>query len=275
PAVYVLDCDGATVGSGAESVGGVASVRATTPNWSDPSAPKCERPSVATDRYALGLVFLRVVGAAHFPVQGPQRAGERVSIDFALPRAWRRVGDLTELWGLCERSLSLADPPGRPSPGEWAAQLESLLVALGRRDLCKGAEAAQRSVQRHTLPTRPALRVPDVEIRPVRGIRPLPTWQLFARPPSLAGPMLAGARPTNGPCSVSAGVPTKLKTRGVALHLLAAWTGIHRLVARLVWWPGRRLYGLRRLAALAALDLVLACAALFLVAMVVSPWIGL
>jgi hypothetical protein len=56
---------------------------------------------------------------------------------------------------------------------------------------------------------------------------------------------------------------------------LAAWAAAHGLAVRQVRLPGRRSNGLRRLLGVAVLDLAAACLALFLVGMVVSPWIGL
>ena len=136
PAVYVLDCDGASVTCGPDETGeGVPEgadgrPRATTPNWDDPALPPGSTPTRASDRYMLGITFLRLVGAAHFPLQGPQRSAEHVNVDLELPRAWRKVPDLPVLWELCERALSLADVEGRPSPGEWVAELEHALDVL-------------------------------------------------------------------------------------------------------------------------------------------------
>ena len=128
PAVYVLDCDGAVTGG---EPAPPHLPRATTPNWDDPALPPGLAPGEAADRYALGLAFLRLVGAAHFPLQGRQRAHPRVNVDLELPRSWRKFPDMPGLWELCERSLSVVNAAGRPAPAEWAATLEDLLDVLG------------------------------------------------------------------------------------------------------------------------------------------------
>ena len=42
-------------------------------------------PTLASDRYSLALIFLRVVGAANFPIQARQRQGGPITVDFAVP----------------------------------------------------------------------------------------------------------------------------------------------------------------------------------------------
>ncbi len=150
PAVYVLDCDGALVGgpgAGAtgtgSDAGGPPPVRATTPNWEDPSLVPGRQPGTGADRYVLGLAFLRLVGAAHFPLQGRQRAHPQVNVDLELPRAWRKFADMPGLWELCERSLSLVNAAARPAPAEWAEALEDLLDVLGAGALAARVRAAQ------------------------------------------------------------------------------------------------------------------------------------
>jgi hypothetical protein len=56
---------------------------------------------------------------------------------------------------------------------------------------------------------------------------------------------------------------------------MVMWGAAHRAAARWTRSPGRRAYGVRRLAGVLVLDLAAACVALFVVAMIVSPWIGL
>ena len=177
PAVYVLDCDGASVTdgpiTGASSTGGQDGAagglemgsleimegahledtidsaagdgaggrghlsqpqpkryRATTPNWGDPAVPPGRPPTAGSDRYLLAITFLRVVGAAHFPIQGHQKSAQKVNVDLELPRTWRKLPDMPGLWELCERSLSLVNAGDRPLPAEWAVQLEELLGVL-------------------------------------------------------------------------------------------------------------------------------------------------
>ena len=276
PAVYVLDCDGAIIGGQGEA-GTSPAFRATTPNWEDPALPPGRTPGEAADRYVLGLAFLRLVGAAHFPLQGRQRTHPRVNVDLELPRSWRRFPDMPGLWELCERSLSLANAAERPAPAEWAAALEDLLDVLGATGTAARARAAQGDdrLSRSWSPAPPgvvprslaltAVTVPDVVVRPVLRHRAVATWQLIRPAPALSG---AGRE---GGSVLSAG----LAPREVARRTLQAWAAAHGLAVGLIRLPGRRLNGVRRLVGIAVLDLAAACLALFLVGMVVSPWIGL
>jgi hypothetical protein len=293
PAVYVLDCDGAALvpaegeaqlgegGPGPGALGQEAQaappLRATTPNWDDPAAGAQPAPGTGPDRYGLGLAFLRVVGAAHFPVQARQRAASQVSIDLELPRSWRKLPDMPELWELCERSLSLVNAADRPSPGEWAQHLEALLGVLGASALARAVGEAQGDAARAgtpalaTLaavgPARVRYTVGDVVVRPVLRHRPPSAWQLItARPP------LAGAA---GEASGAGGASLSMTPRQVARRVLHTWAAAHRAAARQVRSAGRRARGARRLAGMVVLDMAAACVGLFVVGMVVSPWIGL
>jgi hypothetical protein len=286
PAVYVLDCDGAVIGEGQEEespgTSGAAPPgppRATTPNWDDPAVAAGRLPSEASDRYVLGLAFLRLVGAAHFPLQGRQRAHRQVNVDLELPRSWRKFPDMPGLWELCERSLSLVNATERPTPAQWAAGLEDLLDVLGAAEMAARARAAQgddrpaRSAgngaggSAPAVLAMPAVTVPDVVVRPVLRHRAVATWQLIRSGPSWPG---AGGEASGGRSAVASLTP-----RQVARRTLAAWAAAHRLAVRLVRLPGRRLDGVRRLAGVLVLDVAAACVVLFLVGMVVSPWIGL
>ena len=300
PAVYVLDCDGASVRCGPDETGEEVPdgagrrPRATTPNWDDPALPPGAPPGRASDRYMLGITFLRLVGAAHFPLQGPQRSAEHVNVDLELPRSWRKVPDLPVLWELCERALSLADVEGRPSPGEWVAELEHVLdvlsaPALGaavreaQGDPRPGNGAALVSIVEKLSGLRAATApVPDVTVRPVLRRRPPSTWQLINA--SGAPPLGGGGGAVGGGGAASAaswwagrgaatGAP--LTSRQIARRLLAAWGGAHRLAVGWARSPGRRGDGLRRLAGILVLDLAAACVVFFIFAMLVSPWIGL
>ena len=117
--------------------------RATTPNWGDPAKPPGGAPTAASDRYLLAITFLRVVGAAHFPIQGHQRAGQKVNVDLELPRTWRKLPDMPGLWELCERSLSLVNAADRPRPRDWVVQLEELLGVISAAGLADSVRRAQ------------------------------------------------------------------------------------------------------------------------------------
>jgi hypothetical protein len=293
PAVYVLDCDGAVTEEGPRAAEGSLAAdavpaadvapprppRATTPNWDDPALPPGRLPDRASDRYVLGLAFLRLVGAAHFPLQGRQRAHPQVNVDLELPRTWRKFPDMPGLWDLCERSLSLVNATDRPAPAEWAAGLEDLLDVLGAAGMAARARAAQgdertaRSSRRGpegivSHPLAPPVTVPDVVVRPVLRHRAVTTWQLIRPGPALSVPgREAGGSGLSGAAA--------LTPRQMARRTLAAWAAAHGLAVRLVRSPGRRVNGLRRLAGVLVLDVAAACVVLFLVGMVVSPWIGL
>lgn len=268
PAVYVLDCDGARIGAA-----GAGAPRATTPNWEDPALGPGEAPGPASDRYVLALVFLRVLGGAHFPVQVRQRSSDQVNIDLELPRSWRKLPDMGELWELCERSLSLTTADERPSPREWCAGLEDLLDELGAAPMAAAVRTAQgdavASRGAEEPAPRPRVTVPDVVVRPVLRSRAPSTWQLVSVRRPLVGP--AGEMVLGGPSAYR----SPLGARQVARQGLSMWGRAHRMAGRMVRSPGRRAHGLRRLAGMVVLDLAAACVGLFLFGMIVSPWIGL
>jgi hypothetical protein len=314
PAVYVLDCDGATVRYGPDELGGELPdnadrrPRATTPNWDDPALAPGAPPTRASDRYMLGITFLRVVGAAHFPLQGPQRSAEHVNVDLELPRSWRKLPDLPVLWELCERSLSLADLDDRPSPGEWAAELEHVLEVLSAPALGAAVREAQGDPRPAEGPARHAgggeskrlagtvvaqtvvagtvvagtvVAVPDVTVRPVLRRRAPSTWQLIGSsgpPLGAGGEVVGGGRPAGGASwwagpGTATGAP--LTSRQMVRRTLAAWGGAHLLAVGWAGTPGRRALGLRRLAGALVVDVAAACVVFFIFAMLVSPWIGL
>jgi hypothetical protein len=298
PVVYVLDCDSASVRCGPDEMGDEAPdvadgrPRATTPNWDDPALAPGSTPTRASDRYMLGLTVLRVVGAAHFPLQARQRSADHVNVDLELPRSWRKVPDLPVLWELCERSLSLSDVAGRPSPGEWAAELEHVLDLLSAPALAvavreaqgdpRPAMAAAPNVNRGEAkrPSPGTVPVADVTVRPVLRRRPPSTWQLVnaARSPlGAGGEVIAGVVASGGSWWAGQGAATgaSLTSRQIARRLLATWGGAHRLALGWARSPGRRAYGLRRLAGALVVDLAAACVVFFIFAMLVSPWIGL
>ncbi len=264
------------------------------PNWDDLALPPGSTPTRASDRYMLGITFLRLVGAAHFPVQGPQRSADHVNVDLELPRSWRKVPDLPVLWELCERALSVDDVAGRPSPGEWVAELEHVLDVLSAPALGAAVREAQGDPRpgnsaalnadrgQAKPPVAATAPVPDVTVRPVLRRRPPSTWQLInasGAPPLGAGgaPLGAAAAPGAATWWAGRGAATgaPLTSRQIARRLLTAWGGAHRLAVGWARSPGRRRDGLRRLAGILVLDLAGACVVFFIFAMLVSPWIGL
>ncbi len=276
-----------------------ARARATTPNWGDPAVRPGGPPTGASDRYLLAIAFLRVVGAAHFPIQGHQKGGQKVNVDLELPRSWRKLPDMPGLWELCERSLSLVNAADRPTPGEWVAHLEQLLGVLSAAELAASVRQAQGDLRPATAAANgsvaaqelPSVTVPDVVVRPVLGHRPPSTWQLIsARPPlGVGGELFAGRAGGRGPfggaglpgssglTGVSGGIGTQppMTPRQMLHHVMVMWGAAHRAAARWARSPGRRAYGVRRMAGVLVLDVAAACVAVFVVAMIISPWIGL
>jgi hypothetical protein len=267
PAVFVLDCDNAALAApGSDILDDAGRPRASTPNWDDPAVLPGGNPTLASDRYVLALTFLRLVGAAHFPLQGRQRAGGRVAVDFEVPKRWHHLADRRGLWDLLARSLSVAGAAQRPAAAEWVGELESLLAALGASDLA----AAVRADQSDPRPAGAVVGEPvtasapvDVVVHPIGARRRPTTWQVI----TAVAPL--GAESATGHATVVV-VPRPSPRR-----IFAAWVAAHRLVWRLLRLPGRRAKGGQRLVGLIVADLALACVTFFVLAMLVSPWIGL
>jgi hypothetical protein len=186
PEVFVIDCDnserfdatGATLGDPGRR-------RAMTPNWEDPAVAKGDNPTVASDRYSLALIFLRVVGAANYPIQARQRSGEPVSVEFPIPPAVissRLLGPGATLWELCGRGLSLTHPADRPPASAWVGVLEAVLDSIGAAETMRSVWANQGGGQPSPVPSLSESKGSDVRIHPVaapprrgaRGGRGLP-----------------------------------------------------------------------------------------------------
>jgi hypothetical protein len=299
PQVYVLDCDnGERFGPAGDPLGVTGKRRAMTPNWDDPTVEG--NPGVLTDRYSLALIFLRIVGAAHFPVQKRQKAGEAVDIEFDLPPQLLRApttGPDAPIWSLVSRSLSVVEPAGRPPASTWAAALHDVLADIGGRPMIDAIHAGQSSPE----PSIPAAPVagppaPDVTVRP-RAARPRSqAWarttvigrQGPGRPPGGSGRAPAGragpapARPA-GPVAtaIPAGSvravnqpppPIGAQVRTSLVAAAALWLHIHRSTLRHL---RARSAGVRRLVACGLIDIAIACVLVMLVAMIVSPFLGI
>jgi len=311
PEVFLIDCDsaerylpdGRLVDHGPRR-------RAMTPNWDDPAIPPGANPTLASDRYSLALIFLRAVGAAHFPIQGRQRSGEPLSIDFEVPPPALRARSLdadAALWDLCERGLSVRDPAGRPGAAEWAAALEQVLDDLGAMALVRAVWAAQGGGQPGPTPRRPATGperdARDVRVRPVAAETRETTWhRVTARPaPPVGGsaawtgrgqPRPAAARPSPptrpnplgpgglGPPTLSQTittlsqappVPVVAPARRALRQTARAWLGMHRRAGRTLLEPGHLLLGLIEMAGCLVLDVVGAILAFFAIALLVGP----
>jgi hypothetical protein len=214
PEVFVLDCDNGERYRQGEPLGPPDRRRAMTPNWDDPAIPSGANPGPQSDRYSLALIFLRVCGAAHYPIQKRQKTGEAISLEVGVPATARRVRSLSAaapLWDLCARGLSAGEPASRPSAGAWVEALRAVIEDLGAARILDAVWAAQgRSpvpaapvVVEAGPPVRPpgpvvaagsvVARSGDVTVRPVpAAARSKPTR---AHPP---GPVRPGWNPAAG-----------------------------------------------------------------------------
>ena len=194
------------------------------------------------------------------------------------------------------RAVSLpGNAADRPEPAEWVAQLEELLAVLSVPDLAASVRQAQGDPTPATSPAGggsrtlavPTVTVPDVVVRPVLRHRAPSTWRLISAgaPTGVGGEMLpgiaggrgvtpSGATTVSGAPGTGTG-PAPLTSRQMVAAVMVTWAAAHRAAARWVRSPGRRAYGARRLAGILVLDVAAACVAVFVVAMIISPWIGL
>ena len=119
PEVFVIDCDNCErFDSSGAPIGDPDRRRAMTPNWDDPAVPKGRNPTVESDRYSLALIFLRVVGAANYPMQARQRSGDPITVEFPIPLGMLSAGPLRpggHLWELCATGAEPHPPGGSPA----------------------------------------------------------------------------------------------------------------------------------------------------------------
>ena len=166
PEVYVIDCDSAElhcIEGDAAPLGSLPDSsrrRAMTPNWDDPSVEKGRNPTAATDRYSLGLIFLRVAGAANFPIQSFQRRDGRVRVEFPVPSgpaSRALVAANREVWSLCARALSVEAPHERPRAADWIDPLVEVTASLADpAPLSRFSRGASRMPPRAGSPSTPS-----------------------------------------------------------------------------------------------------------------------
>jgi hypothetical protein len=295
PEIFVIDCDNCErFDSGGHPLGEPGRRRAMTPNWDDPAVHGGANPTLASDRYSLALIFLRVVGAANFPIQARQRQDGSITVDFAMtpgPVASALTDAEAPMWALCAAGLSVASPTARPPASAWTAALEELLNRVGAHSVLQSVWAAQGEG-----PSGPVLgeykRPEDVVIRPFLGLpRPAPRWTMVGASTTAAGlpwhrpaPTAAGvptARPFPPPGVPAPGIPgpgpSPLLPVAMA-HLrrgLGWWTALHGETIRTLVAAGNRADGLRSLVFCALVDILFAVVGLFLVAMLVAPVLGI
>jgi hypothetical protein len=300
PEIFVIDCDNCErFDSSGNPLGDPGRRRAMTPNWDDPAVSGGGNPTLASDRYSLALVFLRVVGAANFPIQARQRQDGSITVEFAMapgPVASALADGDTPIWTLCAAGLSTASPGARPPASAWVTALEELLDRVGAHTVLESVWAAQGGGPSGLSPVcyeRPA----DVLIRPFLGPpRPAPRWTMVGASPTAA--MLPWHRPVapstgaGAPGPAAGTAPLGVGPQGVGppgsgpspllpvamAHFrrgLGWWAALHRQMVRELVAAGNRTDGLRSLAFCAVIDVLFAVVGLFFVAMLVSPVLGI
>ncbi len=165
PEVYVIDCDSADLHCSEGDVSPLGALpdrsrrRAMTPNWDDPAVEKGRNPTAATDRYSLGLIFLRVAGAANFPIQSFQRRDGRVRVEFPVPSgpaSRALIAANSEVWRLCARALSVEAPHERPRALDWIDALVEVTASLAdSAPLSRFSRGASRIPLRAGTPSTP------------------------------------------------------------------------------------------------------------------------
>ncbi len=306
PEVFLLDCDSCELygesGAVVDDDGGRA--RAMTPNWDDPAIAPGANPTLASDRYSLALVFLRVVGAAHFPLQRRQREGEVLGVELGLPSGTRQPRSLREgavVWDLCAQCLSTVDPARRPGAAVWVAALEEILDEMGAMGQVRAVWAAQGGGVPAPTPRVAPTWVPDVTVRPVpvaTGTRRYRTLSPAAsRPPGTPGAPGPPAAPRPVTPAWGASGPGRVAASRAAaaaagpgtppppgLFELAAtgsrkgaeiWLAVHRRTLAAVSTRGRRREGAGRVVGCILVDFALMAVIFYVVAMVVSALLGI
>ena len=286
PEVFVLDCDNCDLfGPDGQPVRTTGRRRAMTPNWDDPVVGRGSNPSGGTDRYSLGLIFLRVVGAANFPVQARQRGGDRVEVSFPVP-----IGPGSEVlldpgapvWRLCAAALSLTGAACRPPPAAWLAVLEQLLVDMGAPDVIEGVRAAQGGGTFPPAGGAEVARPDDIAVAPEAAPRRDRAWakvspgMRYPRVVPSAAPSPIGYRsaPVVDPAP-PAGTSARADLTDQLRRFTAWWASAHRDVLRASGWSER----LRAVAVCASVDVAIAVVVAVAVgtalALLVSPVLGL
>ena len=288
PEVFVIDCDNCErFGTDGAPLSHEGRRRAMTPNWDDPAVAPGGNPGIEADRYSLALIFLRVAGAANFPVQPRQRQGKSITIDFPVPRGYSSevlLGPAAPLWDLCAGGLGISAPTARPPASTWVAELEAVLDAVGAAHLMRAVWAAQGGGPAPGHRSRPPSAPGDVTIRPVlapprpaapRRVVPaaVSSARTTARTPAWApGPAFARSpRPVPAAPSPAAGA----QIRSAVATGLRWWFATHSALLDNRAPARRRRSRLSQLVLCAAVDVGVAAVALFVTAMAVAPVLGI
>ena len=292
PEVFVIDCDNCErFDAHGRPLSHEGRRRAMTPNWDDPAVEAGRNPPLEADRYSLALIFLRVAGAANFPVQARQRQKQSITIDFPVPRGYSSellLGPAAPLWDLCSRGLTITDPGSRPPASAWVAELEAVLDSVGAADLTRAVWASQGGGAAEDQRSPQTRGGDDVSIRPVVAPpRAAPPRRLIvtarsntAQSKSVQPPFRApaGIAPAPTPVPQRGGGPQTPVGRQLAEGIAVAskwWVSAHRDLLRSLTRPGTGPGWIGPLALCASLDLAVAAVALFVVAMAVAPVLGI
>lgn len=282
PEVFVIDCDNSEQFTPAgQARGSSLRRRAMTPNWEDPSVPPGANPTLASDRYSLALIFLRVVGAANFPLQARQREEPCVSVEFALPRHLLSTPALepgAPVWQLCRRGLSVLAPQDRPRPSDWVFELEQILDHLGAASVTWAVHTNQGGDRSVATPSSVSSALPsDVQIRPVPRATPRPEPRLTRVPvrPASGGGFQSLAGPPSPPLPAPPASPVGPRVTDAVAQAVRWWLTAHRRAAGVVAGSSHRSDGLVWLGTCALVDLLILIAGFFVTAMVVAPISGI
>jgi hypothetical protein len=268
PEVFVIDCDNAELYAHPAAEPATDRRRASTPNWDDPAVAAGSNPGPFSDRYSLALIFLRIAGAAHFPIQARQRRGEAVSIDFEVPgdvRHLRTTSRAAPLWRLAAWGIDVSQPSARPPARAWASVLEEVLEDMGAGATVRRVWSNQDGylARSSRAPVEVDLRMPpQVRVRPVAPTPRTQAWRVVSSGESTSG-------------AVAPGEPVGTVVRRYARYAAVWWWLAHKRAVMSAAHGGSRAAGVRRLLFLALVNFALACIGLFLFAMIVSPFLGL
>jgi hypothetical protein len=196
-----------------------------------------------------------------FPV--PPGPGSDVLLDPSAP-----------VWRLCAAALSLTDADRRPPPAAWLPVLEQLLDDMGSP---------------HAIGSVPAPAVPadvpwpgDIVVLPEPAPRRERAWEKVSPamryqrvvPPVVAAPI--GYRTGTAPSAASpAGTPTRTELKNQMRRFRQWWLAAHRDLVRASDWPSRLRATLVCASVNVAILVAVASAAAAVMALLVSPVLGL
>lgn len=284
PEVFVIDCDSCDLFEpDGRPVLKTGRRRAMTPNWDDPAVPRGGNPAGSTDRYSLGLIFLRVVGAANFPVQARQRGADRVEVSFSVPAGPGSdvlLDPSAPVWRLCAGALSRAGADLRPSPAAWLGVLEQLLVDLGAPEMIESVRATQGgevepvAVTEETGWSDDIVVIPEAASRRERLREKASPGMRYERVVPSAAPSAIGYRTTQ-PDPPPVPTAPGLELRDQLRRFVRWWVAAHRDLLGASGWPARSRAALICASVDFAIALAVGLAIAIVLAFLISPVLGL